>query len=94
MPYLPGPKFVNSDLSLMKNFKITENQRLQFKFQMFNFLNHPLQSFQIGDNNLAMKFNADGTMKNPTGGASINTFGVANYQFGHRTIELMMKYYF
>jgi hypothetical protein len=94
MPYLPGPKFVNSDLSLAKNFKLTERQRLQFKLQMFNFLNHPLQSFQIGDNNLAMKFDADGTMKNPTGGASINTFGVANYQFGHRTLELMLKYSF
>lgn len=94
MPYLEGPKFFNNDLALTKNFRLTERQRLQFKLQMFNFLNHALQSFQIGDNNLALKFNADGTMKNPTGGASINTFGVANYQFGHRTLELMMKYFF
>jgi hypothetical protein len=94
MPYLEGPKFYNGDLSLTKNFKLTERQRLQFKVQAFNFLNHPLRSFQTGDNNLALKFNADGTMKNPTGGASINTFGVANYEFGHRTLELMIKYVF
>jgi hypothetical protein len=94
MPYLEGPKFFNSDISLAKNFRITESQRIQVKFQAFNFLNHPLRSFQVGDNNLALKFNADGTMKNPTGGASINTFGVANYQFGHRTVELMLKYFF
>jgi len=94
MPYLEGPKFYNADLSFTKNFKVTERQRLQFKLQMFNFLNHALQSFQVGDNNLALKFNADGTMKNPTGGASINTFGVANYKFGHRTLELMVKYFF
>lgn len=94
MPYLEGPKFVNSDLSLIKTFNLTERQRLQFKLQMFNFLNHPLQSFQRGDNNLVLRFNADGTMKNPTGGASINTFGVANYLFGHRTLELMVKYSF
>jgi hypothetical protein len=94
MAYLEGPKFYNADISLTKNFKLTERQRLQFKLQMFNFLNHALQSFQVGDNNLALKFNADGTMKNPTGGASINTFGVANYKFGHRTLELMIKYSF
>jgi len=94
MPYLGGPKFVNTDLAFTKNFKITERQRLSFKLEMFNFLNHPLSSFQVGDNNLAMKFNADGTMKNPTGGASVNTFGIANYQFGHRTMELMVKYSF
>jgi len=57
MPYLPGPMFWNSDLTLMKNFKITERQTVQFRFAAFNFLNHDLLSFVTNDNNLKLNFN-------------------------------------
>ncbi|PYX69272.1 MAG: hypothetical protein DMG78_22535, partial [Acidobacteria bacterium] len=57
MPYLPGPLFWNSDLTLMKNFKITERQTLQFRFAAFNFLNHDLLSFVTNDNNLKLNLN-------------------------------------
>jgi hypothetical protein len=57
MPYLPGPIFWNSDLTLMKNFKLTERQSLQFRFAAFNFLNHDLLSFVTNDNNLKLNFN-------------------------------------
>jgi hypothetical protein len=57
LPYMPGPKFWNSDLSIMKNFKVTERQRLQLRFSGFNFLNHSLTSFTNNDNNLKLAFN-------------------------------------
>ena len=87
MPYLPGPMFWQSDLSLMKNFRITERQNLQFRFAAFNFLNHDLPSFTSGDSNLHASFNAQGQLSNPN-------FGIAQYAFGHRIMELGIKYTF
>lgn len=87
MPYLPGPMFWQSDLSLMKNFKITERQNLQFRFAAFNFMNHDLRSFTSGDTNLYATFNAQGQLSNPN-------FGVAKYMFGHRILEMGVKYSF
>lgn len=86
MPYLPGPMFWNSDLSVMKNFKITERQALQFRFAAFNFMNHDLLSFTNGDNNLKLTFDSNGNA-NPT-------FGKATYHVGRRIVELGVKYSF
>jgi hypothetical protein len=57
IPYIPGPMFWNSDLTLIKNFRLTERQGLQFRFAAFNFLNHDLLSFVNNDNNLKLNFN-------------------------------------
>ena len=96
MPYLNGPMFWQTDLSLMKNFKITEHQNLQFRFAAFNFLNHDLPSFTSGDSNLHANFNAQGQLTNnpllfPT---TTNPFGIAQYVFGHRIMEMGVKYSF
>ncbi|MGB7848019.1 MAG: carboxypeptidase regulatory-like domain-containing protein, partial [Candidatus Acidiferrum sp.] len=92
MPYLPGPRYINSDLSLAKTTSLTERQQLQFRVQMFNFLNHPLWSFNTNDGNLNAKFNADGTMKTSNiNGVAFNTFGIAEQKFGHRLIELSVR---
>jgi hypothetical protein len=88
MPYLPGPAFWNSDLTLIKNFAITERQNVQFRFAAFNFLNHSLASFTNNDNNLRLNFDANGNLTNA------DTFGVAQYRFGHRILELGIKYSF
>jgi hypothetical protein len=88
MPYLPGPHYFNSDLSLAKNINLTERQQLQFRVQAFNFLNHDQWSFNTNDPNLQLKFNADGTMKNSS------NFGVATQKFGHRLMELSVRYQF
>jgi Carboxypeptidase regulatory-like domain len=86
MPYLPGPKFWNSDLTLIKNFKITERQALQFRFAAFNFLNHDLLSFVNNDNNLKLTLS-------PTGQPNSN-FGLATSYVGHRILEVGAKYSF
>ncbi len=87
MPNLAGPAFWQSDLSLMKNFKISERQSLQFRFAAFDFLNHDLPSFTTGDSNLHASFNAQGQLTNPN-------FGIAQYVFGHRIMEMGVKYTF
>jgi hypothetical protein len=38
---LPGPDFVNTDFSIVKNTKITERLNLQFRTEMFDLFNHP-----------------------------------------------------
>jgi hypothetical protein len=45
LPEIFGPWFFNSDLSMFKNFQISESKKLQFRFSAYNFLNHPIWSF-------------------------------------------------
>lgn len=46
---LRGPGFRAWDMGLRKNFRIVEAQSLQFRFEMFNILNHPNWSNPIVD---------------------------------------------
>jgi hypothetical protein len=86
-PYLRGPGFFNTDLSLFKNFAVTERQNLQFRFSAYNLPNHPNRSFVNSDQNLRLNFNAAGQMTN-------NRFGYADYKVGRRNIQLGIRYSF
>lgn len=86
MPYLPGPKFWKSDLTLMKQVKIREHQGLEFRAAAFNFLNHGLLSFAPGDSNLKAAFNANGQLS--------DTFGLATAHYGQRIMEFATKFTF
>jgi len=57
-PYLHGPVYFDSDLSVYKTFHITERQAVQFRLSAFNWLNHPLYQFS-GGNQLALPFLVD-----------------------------------
>jgi hypothetical protein len=46
---LSGPWFKNYDMSVLKNFRITEHARVQFRADFYNLLNHP--NFLTGDQN-------------------------------------------
>jgi hypothetical protein len=46
--YCHGPKFVTTDFTLQKNWKVTERVGLQFRFDVFNLFNHP--NFSPNDN--------------------------------------------
>ncbi len=97
IPYMAGPMFWNSDLTLLKNFRITEHQNVEFRIAAFNFLNHDLLSFNNNDSNLKMGF-SNGVLSNNTDancpGISCQGFGYANYHYGHRILEVGAKYSF
>jgi len=86
MPAIYGPAFFNSNLSLFKNFKIKERKSLQFRAEAFNFLNHPLWSFN--GNNLSLGFNGS------TGAVNTPLFGTVTQKQGQRVLQLSTKFYF
>ena len=104
--YLPLPKYWNSDLTLLKKFKIGERQGVELRFAGFNFLNHPLLSFTNGDANAKLNFdqnthkltNGNGSSAANGGGAcpgpTCKEFGYADYTVGHRILEVGAKYTF
>jgi hypothetical protein len=91
-PYIHGPAYFNSDLSVYKTFKITERQNVEFRFSAFNFLNHPLTSFNSSNtSNLNLHFVQDGSGNFTQNNA---TFGIADVKYGRRVIDLALKYTF
>jgi hypothetical protein len=85
MPAIYGPAFFNSDLGMFKNFNIKESKKLQFRFNAYNFLNHPLWSFN--GSNLNLGFNPNGTISTPL-------FGTVTEKQGHRVVQAAVKFYF
>jgi hypothetical protein len=85
-PVVYGPYFFNSDIGMFKNFNIGESKKLQFRFNAYNFLNHPLWSFN--GTNLALGF--DGT----TGAVNTPQFGTVDTKQGHRIVQAAVKFYF
>ena len=86
IPPIYGPSFFNWDLALFKSFKITESKSLQFRFNGYNFLNHPLWSFN--GSNLGLGFDPN-TLK-------VNTpeFGTTTTKQGHRIIQMAVRFVF
>ena len=72
----------NCDVSPLK-----EQMKLQFRFDGYNFLNHPLYSFIGGSANLKPTFDVTGKQTN-------SLFGVTTEKQGHRIIQLAVKFYF
>lgn len=88
-----GPAFFNSDLGLFKNFQISESKKLQFRFNAYNFLNHPLDSFIDQSPNTKLTF--DGNPGSPTYGQVSNpVFGRTTEKQGRRIVQLALKFYF
>jgi hypothetical protein len=86
LPAIYGPAFFNSDLGLFKNFQITESKKLQIRINGYNFLNHPLWSFN--GSNLTLGF--DGT----TGQLNAPNFGTVTDKQGRRIVQLAVKFFF
>lgn len=110
LPYIHGPAYFNSDLAVFKVFKVNERQNVEFRFSAFNFLNHPLESFQ-NNGDIAVRLQNTG---GAPGGAAY-TFdnvsqtslsgnyvlngrnvipGYASTKYGHRVLEMSAKWSF
>lgn len=86
LPAIYGPAFFNSDLGLFKNFQISESKKFQLRFNAYNFLNHPLWSFN--GTNLQLGFDP------ATGKVNTPNFGTVTEKQGRRVIQLAIKFYF
>jgi len=76
-----GPGYANVDLSLHKDFLITENKRLEFRFEALNAFNHPVWTFAGGP--------ANGSFD-----PGQSQFGRIVDSQGARELQLGLKFYF
>jgi len=104
-PYLSGPIYTDSDLTIYKTFPIVGSQNVEFRASAFDFLNHSLWGFS-GNNLLALKYKtADGGQSFTTDAATLglsstNLWGVMDQKSPYsgagyaRIIEFSLKYNF
>ena len=97
-PYLHGPAFFNSDLTLAKTFAMADKRNLQVRFAAFNFLNHPLTSFSTSfSSQIALNMSnltAGGETESPSLATPAAGFGVSTIREGRRVAEVAVKYNF
>ncbi|MGH9607052.1 MAG: carboxypeptidase regulatory-like domain-containing protein [Terracidiphilus sp.] len=97
LPYIHGPAYLNNNLSLFKTFPMGEGKALVLRASGFNFLNHPLVSFNNNDpSNLEL-----GNLLDAVPGQSLTEselgykdFGIANIKYGARYMELSGEFTF
>jgi len=98
-PYLGGPAYFNSDLTIYKTFHVVGKQTVQFRAAMFNFLNHPLRQFTSTATltptfDTLDKMNFTSTMVNNLSSYYKSYVGTPDQKEGHRLGELSVKYNF
>jgi hypothetical protein len=97
LPYIHGPAFMNNNLTVIKDFTMRESKMLEFKVSAFNFLNHPLVSFNNNDNsnlNLGNLLGAVPGQSLTESELGYKNFGIANVKYGSRLMELSGKFSF
>jgi hypothetical protein len=96
LPYIHGPAYMDHDVTLLKNFAVGEKRNLQLRLAAFNFLNHPLVSFNNENtNNLNLGFQF-ATAGQPLTQKDLvhQNFGVADIKVGNRLVEVAAKFTF
>lgn len=76
---LRGPRYSETDMSVHKNFVITEGTRLEFRTEFINLFNHPILDFAGGI--APFQLNS-------------GTFGQVSASQGERQIQFALKFYF
>jgi len=87
-PYIKGPAYFNSDLSVHKEFHVGDHP-LELRISAFNFLNHPLPQFTGSDTELKFAAPVAGTTN-----SNALTTGYPLYTVGERLVLLTIKYRF
>ena len=87
-----GPGYFNTNLSLMKDFHVTEARYLQFRVEFFNAFNHP--NF-VGISGLTAFTPIEAPISQPqTGTLDVSQMGNILNAFAPRQIQLALKFYF
>ena len=89
--YRPG--FQNHNLGLFKDFAITEKQRITFRFEAFNWLNHPNWGGETGGN---PDLNPNNIVLDANGKVDPvrSTFGKVRNKGGQRELQFALRYQF
>jgi hypothetical protein len=83
--WLRGPSVFFSDLSIAKNFTITEKYKAQFRFDAYNVFNHPVLGFNSAQGNTCIDCAGGGIISSIEANASPNApNGMRQLQFGLR----------
>lgn len=83
--WLRGPRAFFSDMSVAKNFSITEKYRAQFRFDAYNVFNHPVLGFSSTQGNTCIDCGGGGIISAIEADASPNApNGMRQLQFGLR----------
>jgi len=86
-----GPGIFDWDFSILKSFYLTERRYLQFRFEAFNFLNHP----NFGDPNLTLGNNSLDTNNVPIPGkGSFGTITSTRTGIDMRELQFSLKVIF
>lgn len=108
LPDVHGPAYEKSDLTVQKDFQMTDRQSLQFRLAGFNFLNHPIPSFSNNNLNALDLTFGDQACNTTTGAGCYYSqqaafagvvlqnagFGKTPFKVGQRILELGVKYNF
>ena len=89
LPYIHGPAYFNDEIGIFKDFKVREHDKLELRFQGFDFLNRSFDEYLQYDSSLYMGY---ASLNAPPTNAS--TAGVTTVRQGHRSVQLAAKYYF
>jgi hypothetical protein len=88
-----GPAYANFDLSLHKDFLVTETKRLEFRFEGLNAFNHPVWDFSGGP--AGGSFDPSGSCISGTTNPCANpVFGRITGAQGARQLQFALKFYF
>jgi hypothetical protein len=79
---LIGPKLVNCDFSLFKQFTLTEGKTLHFRAEMFNIFNHP---------NFGVPNSANRTALQPNGNVNLSAGAILSTVTTSRQIQFGLK---
>ncbi len=106
-PYFSMGSYFDNDLAFYKSFHVTERQAVQFRFSMFDWLNHPLPEFSSA-NQVTLRYAVDypsktitlnqaSSVANNNSGQTVANFGFMDTKTGapySRILEFNVKYTF